>query len=158
MPRRKVEREAELQEVTPTVKQEEVDVELMFDRLWEAFLDVTEDEVYYDARTPERLREEMSQELGDAIAGALMYDAEGDELCDTLATTYFADYIVSGRSPSVRKLKADVEEDLANCMMEEGLDELVKCVNAYYRCYKLLVKFLRSLPNLLSVEIVAGDL
>jgi hypothetical protein len=131
------------------------EVERMFGILWEAFLDVAEDVVEYDTKT--RVWEEMSQELANAMEEVLMYDAEGTDFCDTLATTYFANYIVSGRPPSVRELKADIEEDIASCL-EEELDELVKCINTYYRCYKLLVRFLRSLPNLLNVTVIKGDL
>jgi hypothetical protein len=55
--------------------QEEVDPEvgLLFDRLWEALLDVTEDVVDYGTKA---VLEEMSQELGDAIAEELMYDED----------------------------------------------------------------------------------
>jgi hypothetical protein len=141
-------REAKYEEVDP-------EVELMFDKLWEAFLDVVEDVVDYDARAS-GLWDEMSQELGDAVAEELMYDAVGTDFCDTLAAEYFAEYIVTGRS-SIKKLKDDINEDIGLCFTEEELDELVKCVNTYYRCYKLLVKFLRSLPSLLTVKIVEGN-
>jgi NTP pyrophosphatase (non-canonical NTP hydrolase) len=152
VPRR---RTGEVETEATEVKQEaDPEVERMFDILWEAFLDVAEDVVEYDTKT--RVWEEMSQELGDAITRVLMYDEDAG-LCDELATTYFANYIVSGRPPSVRELKADIEEDIASCL-EEELDELVKCINTYYRCYKLLVRFLRSLPNLLNVTVIKGDL
>jgi hypothetical protein len=148
VPRRKVGAEAKREGVDP-------EVELLFDRLWETFINVAEDFVVYDAGAG--VLKEMSQELADGIAGVLMYDAEDTDFCDTLAPEYFASYIVTGKPP-IKRLKDDISEDIGLCLTEEELDELVKCVNTYYRCYKLLVKFLRSLPDLLTVKTVEGNL
>jgi hypothetical protein len=139
------------------------DVQEMFDTIWNAFLEIAEEEVVYPLSAPlttERVLEKvetlMYDELEEGLREKLTF-----VLCDACycVPQHFLNYIFYGDLPS--------RVDLENCMYEyldainegrEPWDIFVKQVEELYRCFLLLDRFFDALPDLLEVKVVEGDI
>jgi hypothetical protein len=138
------------------------EVERVFDTIWQALAETLEGEAVYDVKAPfttEKVLEEvedlMRQDLENVLHEKLTF-----VLCDACycIPQHIANYIFRGELPS----RGDLEE----CMYEyldaisEGRgswDEYVREVEELYKCFLLLDKLFDTLPDLLEVKVVEGD-
>jgi hypothetical protein len=133
----------------------------MFDIIWDTFLKIVEEDVFYDVHAPlttrkvlEKLEDMLRLDLADSLYEVL---ANYSDFHVALATSYFAGYVVGGELPSREELEAYIGIYMEACYDRETLDEFVACVNTYYDYFLRLVKFFDALPKLLEVKIVEGD-
>jgi hypothetical protein len=147
-------------------KEEVIDPQVMemFNKIWEALLEIADEEVAYPISAPLTTRKVLEEveklvhyDFRDSLDEALT-----DPLCDAgyCVPVLLTDYILSGGKelPSRSDLEECIGEYMVPCIEgSDSLDEYVACVNERYDCFLLLNKFFDALPKLLEVEVVEGD-
>jgi hypothetical protein len=158
VPRRRQVRRAKKEEVIDPQVME------MFDKIWEALLEIAEEETVYPISAPlttekvlKEVKELLRQDLEDSLDEELF-----EELCDACycVPQHFVDYVLTGGEelPSRKDLEDCISERIEMCgEISESLDEFVYCVNERYNCFLLLNKFFSTLPHLLEVKVVEGE-
>jgi hypothetical protein len=138
-------------------------VEGVFDTIWQALAGALEGEAVYDVKAPfttEKVLEEVEERMWQDLEGVL-HEKLTFVLCDACycVPQHVANYIFYGELPTREDLEGCISEYLGVIINESSgsLEELVKEVKELYKCFLLLDKFFDTLPDLLEVKTVEGD-